>query len=138
MLPEFDTCGNLPPGIWTATIGEVEVRYASNIQRQKLFQAFKEVLEILRAANCPEVYLNGSFICKSEEPGDYDMCYEWRGMQPTDEFHTLLKGTPDERKKKHLGDIFIRMSVPPYLEDYVESWQADRDHNVKGIIRIEL
>jgi hypothetical protein len=75
VIPEFDTCGNLPPGIWTATIEEVEARYASNTQRQKLFQAFKEVLEMLRAANCPEVYLNGSFICNWEEPGRYFYTY---------------------------------------------------------------
>jgi hypothetical protein len=66
------------------------------------------------------------------------MCYDWRGMQPTDEFRALLEGTIDERKEKYLGDIFIRMPVPPYMEDYVEYWQTDRDDNVKGIIRIEL
>lgn len=138
MIPDFDTNGNLAPGIWTATIEEVEARYATNPHRIKLFQAFKQVLEMLRAAKCREVHLNGSFICNSAEPQDYDMCYEWRDMQPTSEFRALLKGTLDERKDKHLGDIFIRMPVPPYIEDYVEFWQADRDGNAKGIVRIEL
>ncbi len=66
------------------------------------------------------------------------MVYEYLGMQPTEELHALLSVTHDERKAIYLGDIFIRMSVPPYVEDFVELWQMDRDGEVKGIIRIDL
>jgi len=138
MIPDFDTLGNLPPGIWSASIADVSLRYAINTHRQKLFQAMKNTLEILQAANCEKVFLNGSFICDIAEPRDYDLCYEWQGMKPTKEFQALLEDTPEARKQKHLGDIFIRMPVPPFLDDYVQMWQVDRDNNVKGIIQIDL
>ena len=138
MIPEFDETGNLPPGIWPATIEEVGQRFATNAHRKTLFQAFVAVVNVLQAAHCPEVHLDGSFICSTETPGDYDMCYEPTGMQPNDEWRTLLEGTADERKAQHLGDIFIRMPVPPFFHDHVEFWQTDRDDEPKGIIRIEL
>lgn len=138
MIPEFDKHGNLKPGIWNATIAEVEERFAQTPLRRRLFEALLVVVEILTAAKCPAAYLDGSFITTASEPGDYDLCYESTGMVPTEEWRLFLKLTADERKKEHLGDIFVRMQVPPFFTDHVELWQSDRDGNVKGIIRIEL
>ncbi len=113
-------------------------RFATNEQRTRLFIAFQRVVAILREAKCPEVHLDGSFITSEEHPNDYDMCYEWRGMEPTDELRRLLIGSPDARKETHLGDIFIRMPRPPFFDDYVRLWQTDREDNRKGVILIPL
>lgn len=137
MILEFDQNGNLPPGIHVATIQEVEARFTNNIQRKRLFQALLKVLGILRGCNCPEVYLNGSFITTKSEPEDYDLCYEPTGINGTEEFKQFLE-TRETRKKEYLGDIFPRMPQPPYETDHVEDWQIGRDGEVKGIIRIIL
>lgn len=138
MIPKFNENGYLPPGIWDATIAEVQQRFAQTPHRSRLFQAFQAVVEILRAANCPELHLNGSYVTSSEVPGDYDMCYEPTGMAPTAAFRTFLTLTAEQRKAHYLGDIFIRLPQPPYFFDFVENWQTDREAIPKGIIRIQL
>jgi hypothetical protein len=66
VIPEFDSIGNLPTGIHKATMAEVQTRFAYNKKRRKLFQALEKVISILRECQCPEVFLDGSFITKPE------------------------------------------------------------------------
>lgn len=138
VIPEFDEMGNLPPGVHNATLEEVQIRFAITSHRQSLFEALSKVIDILRNANCSEVYLNGSYITHKAEPGDYDLVYEPAGMAETDDWGALLRLEMDERKKLHYGDIFIHMPSPPAFMNYITFWQTDRDDNPKGIIRIEL
>jgi hypothetical protein len=139
VIPEFDDNGNLPPGVHEATVKDVEQRFAYNTKRKVLFARLFEVCEILGGANCPRLYLDGSFITKKEEPNDYDLCYEWEGMVHTSEFEQFLRNRKTA-KERYLGDIFIRMPQPPYYFDHVEDWQTDsrQDDVVKGIIQISL
>lgn len=139
VIPEFDEKGNLPEGVHDATVEEVRARFAYNPTRQKLFDAFLEVLEILQSCKSPEVHLDGSFITTKEEPSDYDMCWESTGVEPTDELREFLE-LREQRKERYLGDIFLRIPQPPYFYDHVEHWQSDsrQDDVVKGIIRINL
>ncbi len=134
MIPPFIPSGSLPPGIWCASVEDIEVRFAINPRRQALYEAFAVVVQLLRSANCME--LDGSFICDEPEPGDYDLCSEPTGMIPTEEFNSFLQLSFEERKKLHLGDIFIRLPVPPYFIDHVLFWQTDHDGEAKGIICI--
>jgi hypothetical protein len=138
VMPQFDEHGNLEPGIWDATIKELGERLAQTPHRKKLFNALAAVLDILRDANCSEAHLDGSFITTASEPGDYDLCYEPTGMVPTEAWQQLLGLTAADRKKKHLGDIFIHMPEPPFFTNLIEFWQTDREGNPKGIIRIGL
>jgi hypothetical protein len=139
VIPNFDSHGNLPPGIHDATLAEVQTRFAYNDKRTKLLNALKRVISILIECKCQEVFLNGSFITNKEEPGDYDLCYEPTGIVATDNLQMFLK-TREARKEEYLGDIFVRLPQPPYLADYVEMWQTDtrQDDIPKGIIRIDL
>lgn len=120
-------------------MADVQTRFAYNRKRRKLFQALEKVISILRECQCPEVFLDGSFITKKEEPGDYDLCYEPTGIVATDNLRTFFI-TRETRKEEYLGDIFVRMPQPPYFVDYVESWQTDKrqDDVRKGILRIDL
>src|ERR1035437_7950665 len=62
LIPPFDNNQNLPPGIYTCTLAEIEARFANNEHRRPLFEQLMRTLETLKEANCSEVYLNGSFI----------------------------------------------------------------------------
>jgi hypothetical protein len=138
VIPDFDENNNLPPGIHDATVAEVRTRFA-NERRKQLFAAFEEVISILSECNCPEVYLDGSFITTKEEPNDYDLCYESKGIVRTLRLREFLTNS-DTRKEKYLGDIFIHMPEPPYYVSHVEHWQKDgrKDGMRKGIVRIKL
>lgn len=139
VIPPFDTHGNLPPGVHPATLVDVEHRFAHNCKRRLLFAGLARVVAILREANCPEIYLDGSFITSKEEPGDFDLCFEPTGVTPTDDLFVLLNNKTD-RKGEYLGDIFVRMPQPPYFFDHVQIWQVDgrNDDAAKGILRIRL
>ncbi len=139
MIPAFDSCGNLPAGIHDATMGEIETRFAINEKRKELFNALKAVISILDECNCPEVYLDGSFITKKAEPGDYDLCYEPEGIIATDRFRQFLKDHRSNREK-YLGDIFVHLPEPPYHINLIKYWQTDtrQDDQIKGILRIDL
>lgn len=137
MIPAFNESGYLPPGVYLATMEEIRQRLAYNTTRETLFHQLSLVIAILREANCPEVYLNGSFISSKDEPGDYDMCWEPTGVNPTEQLRQLLQN-PQEVKKRFLGDIRPRISHPPYHIDLVNYWQTDAGGDPKGIIAINL
>lgn len=71
MIPQFDALGNLPQGVYNATLEEVRSHCATTPHRLRLYEALSRVIDILREANCPEVHLNGSYVTAAAEPGDY-------------------------------------------------------------------
>lgn len=129
----------MPPGIYGATMSEIEARFTQNERRRALFAGLRRVICILAGCGCPEVFLDGSFITHKAEPDDYDLCYEPAGMHATESLHEFLSSR-GSRKADYFGDIFPRMPEPPYSVDYVVEWQKDgrQDDAVKGILRISL
>jgi hypothetical protein len=135
MIPSFDQRGNLPPGIHTATLKEVERKFASTEHRKHLFWGLERLLENLKAAGCSTFYLDGSFITKKEEPGDYDCIWYPTGVTAALD-KDLLKSLED-RKAKYFGDIFVY--IPEHGGfPHLEYFQKDQDDNPKGIIKIDL
>lgn len=139
MIPEFDANNNLPPGMHDATMAEVQARFVHNEKRRQLFAGLVQVVSILKESNCPEVFLDGSFITAKELPNDYDLCYEPTGMAPAERLREFLEHS-ETRKERYLGDVFIHMPEPPFFVNHVTYWQRDgRNGDVaKGIIRIDL
>jgi hypothetical protein len=128
----------LPPGSYTCTLDEIEARFAINAYRRTLFDQLLIVIEILTEANCPEVYLDGSFITAEPYPNDFDLCYEPTGLKPTKSFQPFLTLDIETRQAEYGGDIFPRMPEPPFRSDPVRRWQTDKNGDAKGIIRIIL
>jgi hypothetical protein len=48
MIPEFDECGNLPPGIHHATWNEIVTRYATSVRRRELLDGLLDALRSLK------------------------------------------------------------------------------------------
>jgi hypothetical protein len=138
MIPAFDKNENLPPGLYTCKLAEIEARFAINEHRRSLFNKLIKVIEILKTANCSEVYLDGSFITAKTHPNDFDLCYETTGLQPTKSFKPLLTLDIETRQAAYGGDIFPRMPEPPFRSDHVRLWQTDKNGDAKGIIRTVL
>jgi hypothetical protein len=137
MIPPFSEEGALPPGIHSASLAEVERRFATNPARKALFKGLKLLLKDLAMAGCKTLYLDGSFVTSKEEPNDYDACWDTQGVNNTispilREIGTFRK----ERKRKYGGDIFFY--VPELGTDFLQFFQSDRDARPKGIIRFDL
>ena len=118
------------------TLAEIEARFAMTRHRKKLFSGLKAVAENLKAANCQTLYLNGSFITNKEDPGDYDAC--WEPLEVNQNLDPVLLTDRAARKVKYLGDIYPRIPELTNGLDHFQSWQLDRDDNIKGIIIIDL
>ena len=72
-LPGFDSeTGRLPEGEHPAAWEEVVERFGWNSRRRRLLDGLADAMELLEAAGCRRVWLNGSFVTAKEEPGDFD------------------------------------------------------------------
>ena len=83
-IPDFNSYGLLPEGIYTATIDEIEEKFCNigdTKKRKNLFHTFKHYLEGLKAHNVKyDLYIDGSFVTKKCSPGDIDILlfYDWK------------------------------------------------------------
>lgn len=138
MIPEFNKDGNLPVGVYDATVSEIEQRFGYNGRRRRLVQKLKLLIKGLTSAGCKTLYLDGSFTTSKEIPEDYDCCWETDGVDNTiDPMIRAVKTFKKERKDKYGGDIFPR--IPELGVDHFLFFQQDsRTGKDKGIIRIHL
>jgi hypothetical protein len=123
MIPEFDSNGNLPPGIHAATLAQIRQRYANTPLRKYLFNGLVNLAKSLKASGCRTLYV--------------DAVWEHEGVDNT--IDPLLRKGWDLKaiKRKYGGDVFCRM--PELLDvDHVEFFQTDRMGQSKGIIKIDL
>lgn len=143
--PSFQTNGNLPAGIHTATWQEVDESLGFNERRQKLFAGLREACQILKQAGCAKIYIDGSFATSKEYPGDFDVCWE----DDTVDFKFLKQLDPvlldftqkrAAQKAKYGGELFPSSAQADFIsgKTFLEFFQEDRDGNPKGIVAIEL
>jgi hypothetical protein len=141
-LPDFDVFGNLPAGERPVSWAEFEQRYGYNPGRAAILRQIKAWLVHMRSAGCRAAYIDGSFVCKTAKPGDYDACWDATGVDVTLLDSSLLEQTVEGRRVIKLrfgGDIRPDMVCPPgSILPYVRFFQRDRDGNAKGIVRIDL
>lgn len=135
MLPPFDTStGNLPPGRHAATWEEVVARFGFTARRRRLLAGLKAMLDSLKVAGCRRVYLDGSFVTRKPDPGDFDGLWEPAGVDPAilDPVLLDLAAPRAAQKAKYGGELLI---LTPGLLDF---FQRDRDGNRKGIVILDL
>ena len=87
-LPDFTPAtGYLPPGRHPAHWLEVVERFATNAYRRELTAKLMIALQMLRAAGCRQVWINGSYATDSPDPGDVDVAFDAWGVQPGDKWY---------------------------------------------------
>jgi hypothetical protein len=141
MIPDFDTDGNLPPGIHPATIEEVEAKFATNFKRKIIFDSLLRLIDDLRKIGCSNIFLDGSYVTTKNLPGDMDICWDNSGID-FDLTRQILPAIWNRSLQKRIyqADIFpaniIERSSNKYFLDF---FQCDKNTgNAKGIIKIEI
>lgn len=132
----------LPPGVHFATLAEVEARFASNARRRAQFKGLIAALTNLRGAGCQRAFLDGSFVTAKPLPGDYDACWDPKGVNPTflDPVLLTFENNRAAQKAKYLGELFPS-TIPADAAGtiFVEFFQVDRFTGAqKGIVWIDL
>lgn len=147
MLPGLVDLGSpapwpvLPPGVHDATLSEIEARFATTPHRRALFAGFVRVAQVLAAAGCRTVYLDGSFVTAKPHPGDFDGCWELAGVDPTRLDPVLLRfeNKREAQKRKFQGEMFIAGYPGTPGVTFLEFFQIEKfSGRPKGIIRIRL
>jgi hypothetical protein len=141
-LPDFDNFGNLPPGEHLVSWTEFTARFGYNAHRTSILGEIRIWLAHIQAAGCRTAWIDGSFVCEKEIPGDYDACWDYTGvdfslldplfLDPTDVGRVALK-------RKYGGDIVPdRASPPASVALYLHFFQRDKLRRPKGIVRFDV
>jgi hypothetical protein len=145
MIPDFVDIGApwavLPPGIHMATLEEIRGKFAYNETRLELFNGFERACQDLVKAGCRTIYLDGSFVTEKETPGDFDGCWDPRGMEPSLLEPTLLEFGSGRRAQKsmYLGEFFpsTALAVASAGTMFLDFFQTDRfTGKPKGLIQV--
>lgn len=145
MIPGFVDIGGplkvLPSGVHTATIAEVETRFAVSEPRKHLFSGLKLGLAALRRAGCRVIYLDGSFVTEKNIPNDYDLCWETNGVivDKLDPVFLDFSYKRQKQKEKYYGEYFPANFIADGTLSFYNFFQTDKyTGKPKGIIRICL
>jgi hypothetical protein len=142
VIPEFDTSGNLPPGIHGATWDELEARYGTTTHRRELLRGLREALDALRDAGCQRAYIDGSFVTSKDDPADFDGCWEASGVEPARLDPVLLDFADARRaqKERYGGELFpAELAADPAGTRFLDYFQHDKHTGApKGIVALDL
>jgi len=141
VLPQFEPdTGLLPVGEHAATWDEVVERFGWNQKRRRLLDGLAEALELLGAAGCRQVWLNGSFVTAKDEPGDFDACWDTDGVDLDDVDPVLLDLSAGRaaQKRRFGGEFFPNVTEAGSGLVFAEFFQNERDGSHKGIVVMRL
>jgi hypothetical protein len=141
-IPDFDSNGNLPPGEHLVSWTKFATRYGYNAHRAAILDSIKRLLAHIQAAGCRTAWIDGSFVCDKDLPGDFDACWDYTGINVAALDPLFLDATDQgvmALKQKYGGDVFPdRASPPASILSYVQYFQRDRLRRPKGIIRMDV
>ena len=97
-------------------------------------------MDLLAAAGCRRLWLNGSFVTAKDEPADLGACWDTDGVD-LDALDPVLLDLADHRaaqKARFGGEFFPNVIETQSGLTFVEFFQNERDTSRKGIVVIEL
>lgn len=140
MIPEFDSRGLLPKGVYRANWQEIVKRFGGNRRRRQLLRGLKEALDLLGEAGCHRVYIDGSFVTAKKLPNDIDVCWDIDGVDALSLdsiFFDFADGRAAQRVR--FGAEFFPAQAPQRLKTFLEFFQVDKETGEpKGIIELLL
>src|SRR6266704_124007 len=139
MIPGFDSDGNLPCGIHWVTWKEFVSRFGTTPRRIKLLGGLINALYVLSQVGCKTVYVDGSFVSSKSIPGDFDACWDTKGVdiESLNEIEpVLLNFDPGraQQKAKFSGEFFpADMTEGGSGKTFLEFFQTNKETgNPKG------
>ena len=130
----------MPAGEHVASWDEVVERFGWTRRRRALLDGLADAVELLAAAGCRRVWLNGSFVTAKDEPGDFDACWDTDGVD-LDALDSVLLDLSNKRvaqKARFGGELFPNVVEAESGLTFAEFFQNERDTSRKGIVVIDL
>ena len=142
-LPEFDSVGDLPEGVYQATMDEIRARFGYGTpQRQAVTARLLRIYHLAAATGkLDRVIIFGSYITTKPDPNDVDVI-----LVMHDDFEVHACDAATRRLFDHTqateafgASIFwLRPSMLflETLEEFIEHWQIKRDLTRRGIVEV--
>jgi hypothetical protein len=137
VIPPFEPhSGLLPEGEHEATWDEVVDRFGWTARRRQLLDGLAEAVELLAAAGCERLWLNGSFVTAKDEPGDFDACWDPTGtdLDVLDEVILDLSSGRTRQKARFGGELFPNVVESGSGLVFADFFKNERDGGRKGIV----
>ncbi|QDG50700.1 hypothetical protein FIV42_08150 [Persicimonas caeni] len=152
-LPEFDGNGNLPPGDYRPTEGELRSRFAewhTLSTRPEVYRVWRIRRRDLVGAGCPKdaaLLVNGSFTTEKSHPEDVDFCVEVEvpgmdgsSLSSVKDIIDLLPGNKKDHKRIHAFPVYVLPEDHPMYQAvtvegmryWLKWFGRDRSSNPKG------
>jgi len=142
-LPDFNGQGDLPPGVYQATMDEVLVRFGGGTpQRQAVTVRLLHICELANATGSMDrLVLFGSYITAKPDPNDIDILLVMRDEFDIEACDKPSRGLFDHARaaEKFGASIFwIRpaLLLLETLEEFITHWQIKRDGTRRGIVEL--
>lgn len=141
-LPVFVASGDLPSGIYTATLEEVEERFGTGSSaRMRLSDRLRRIHTLASATgHLARFVVFGSFVTAKQQPNDVDIV-----MVMDDDFDvSALKGEVallfDHVVAQTVFGASVfwvrRLAALGGEADFIARWQVKRDGNLRGILEV--
>ena len=143
LLPDFNDTGELPPGVYAATLEEAADRFGSgSAQRFLVTERLKRVFRLAtQTGKLQRLFVYGSYITRKHSPNDVDIV-----LVMQNDFVSAACGTQEqlifdhEQADREFGaSIFwIRpaLLILETLDEFIAHWQVKRDGTLRGIVEI--
>ena len=144
MIPEFQKNGNLPKGLYQATLHEVrEVFGTSSARRKLLIGNLENIIDLAKSTgNLKRVIVWGSFVSDKEFPKDIDLL-----LIMSDDFDVNAKSSAVKRVFDYIqgrilfnADIFWTKSSigEEAINLWLETYQMTRNFESRGIVEVMI
>lgn len=148
-IPDFDpTTGYLPPGLYEATVPQIQRRLGFTTRRRWLVANLGEVARMLFAAGVTDLRVDGSFVTEKPDPGDIDGFWTLDEGVRFDDVPAVLKDFSllrDPHSGKPKFPMWHRYGIELYLHphmggfepgDLPEFFSHSRDGVARGYVRV--
>ena len=138
-IPAFDATGNLPPGIYRATLEEILRRFGVGDVRAHWGHVLREILTLVRHTGQVEaVYIFGSFVTSKPAPADLDVFL----VMALDFSSNAVEGRARmlfDRSRAALvwGICVYWITARTDRMPFLAAWQLRRDGGSRGIVEVQ-
>ena len=142
-LPSFNDNGDLPPGIYRATLFETLNRFGiGSLQRRVISTRLERIYRLaLSTGHLSRFVVFGSFITAKEEPNDVDVFILMEDSfylsECTGEVRLLFSDNAGAQARFGASVFWMRLlAALDGEEKAIEDWQVKRDGGQRGIVEI--
>jgi len=140
-LPEFNERGDLPPGIYRATLEELVRHFGTTARRVVVARRLERIYQLARSTgHLARLIVFGSFVTAKSEPNDIDIFILMEDSFDVRQVSAEARLVFDHATAQNLlgASVFwIRRAAALGGEEAtIAHWQTKRDGNKRGILEV--